>query len=107
MRALRRRGVTAVSFCCANPVAFNVIGLAVMTSEAGLTHTVDPTALRPADVFLAAHAPMPGDPPPCQRLRDGTGIYAELGNPVGKPFSSYTFICPGRRPEIYGYRAPP
>jgi Dolichyl-phosphate-mannose-protein mannosyltransferase len=107
MRALRRRGVTAVSFCCANPVAFNVIGLAVMTTEAGLTHTVDPTALRPADVFLAAHAPMPGDPPPCQRLRDGTGIYAELGNPVGKPFSSYTFICPGRRPEIYGYRAPP
>jgi hypothetical protein len=105
MRGLRRDGVTAVTFCCANPIDFNVIGLSVMTSEAGLGNPVNPAALRPQDVFLAAHSPTPGDPPPCQRLTDGTGIYAELGNPFGKPFSKYTFICPGRRPEIYGYDA--
>jgi 4-amino-4-deoxy-L-arabinose transferase-like glycosyltransferase len=107
MRALGHRGVAAVTFCCANPIDFNVIGLSVMTAEAGLANPVNPAALRPRDVFLAAHAPAPGDPRPCQRLRDGTGIYAELGNPIGKPFSNYTFICPGRRPEIYGYGAPP
>ena len=105
LHALRRDGVTAVTFCCANPIDFNVIGLSVMTSEAGLGNPVNPAALGPKDVFLAAHTPTPGDPPPCQRLRDGTGIYAELGNPIGKPFSQITFICPGRKPEIYGYQA--
>jgi hypothetical protein len=107
MRALRHRGVTAVTFCCANPMDFNVIGLSVVTVEAGVVNPANPVLLRPTDVFLAAHTPMPGDPPPCQRLRDGTGIYAELGNPVGKPFAHYTFICPGQKPEIYGYRGPP
>jgi 4-amino-4-deoxy-L-arabinose transferase-like glycosyltransferase len=102
---LRRDGITAVTFCCANPIDFNVIGLSVMTTEAGLANPVNPAALGPKGVFLAAHTPVPGDPPPCQRLRDGTGIYAELGNPIGKPFSQYTFICPGRKPEIYGYQA--
>jgi hypothetical protein len=76
-----------------------------MTTEAGLANPVNPLALRPQDVFLAAHAPMPGDPPPCQRLSDGTGIYAVLGNPIGTPFSQYRLICPGHRPEIYGYDA--
>jgi hypothetical protein len=106
MRGLRRDGVTAVTFCCANPIDFNVIGLSVMTTEAGLLNPVNPAALRPQDVFLAVHAPiMPGDPPPCQRLSDGAGIYAVLGNPIGKPFSQYTLICPGRKPVIYGYNA--
>jgi uncharacterized membrane protein YsdA (DUF1294 family) len=106
LRGLRRDGVTAVTFCCTNPIDFNVIGLSVMTTEAGLENPVNPAVLRPRDVFLAAHAPVvPGDPPPCQRLSDGAGIYAVLGDPFGKTFSQYTFICPGRRPEIYGYRA--
>ncbi len=99
LSGLRRDGVTAVTFCCANPIDFNVIGLSVMTTEAGLDNPVNPAVLRPQDVFLAAHAPvLPGDPPPCQRLSDGIGIYAVLGDPFGKAFSQYTFICPGRRP---------
>lgn len=105
MRGLRRDGVSAVTFCCANPIDFNVIGLSVMTIETGISNPVNPAALRPQDVFLAVHAPLPSDPPPCQRLSDGTGIYAVLGNPIGTPFSQYKLICPGRRPEIYGYRA--
>ena len=104
LRRLRRHGITRVTFCCANPIDFNVIGLSVMTTEAGLFNPVNPAALGPKDVFLAAHAPAPNDPPPCQRLRSGIGIYAELGDPVGKQFSQYTFICPGHQPEIYGYR---
>jgi 4-amino-4-deoxy-L-arabinose transferase-like glycosyltransferase len=106
LRGLRRAGVTKVTFCCANPVDFNVIGLSVMTTEAGLLNPANPALLGPKDVFLAAHAPiLPSDPPPCQRLRGGVGIYAELGNPFGKQFAQYTFICPGRKPEIYGYHA--
>jgi hypothetical protein len=105
LRGLRHDGVKEVTFCCVNPIDFNVIGLSVMTTEAGLFNPVNPAALSPKGVFLAAHAPVPGDPPPCQRLRGGTGIYAVLGNPIGKPFSQYTFICPGHKPEIYGYRA--
>jgi 4-amino-4-deoxy-L-arabinose transferase-like glycosyltransferase len=105
LRGLRRDGVTAVTFCCANPIDFNVIGLSVMTAEAGLTNPVNPAALRPQDVFLAVHGPEPGSAPPCQTLRGGTGVYPVLGNPIGKPFLQYTLICPGHRPEIYGYDA--
>jgi uncharacterized membrane protein YsdA (DUF1294 family) len=106
LRGLRRAGVTQATFCCANPVDFNVIGLSVMTTEGGLLNPVNPALLGPKGVFLAAHAPiLPSDPPPCQRLRGGVGIYAELGNPFGKQFAQYTFICPGRKPEIYGYHA--
>jgi hypothetical protein len=114
MRGLRRAGVRAVTSCCGleRPEAgidggaeredFNTIGLLVMAHEAGLQYAQQQTELRPTDVFLALHAPIPGAPP-CQRLHDGTGIYAILGNPVGKPFSRYTFICPGRTPAVYGY----
>jgi 4-amino-4-deoxy-L-arabinose transferase-like glycosyltransferase len=107
MRGLRRAGVRAISFCCVNPIDFNLAGLPVFAFEAGLydkgTSTASLESLGPRDVFLLAHGPMPGDPPPCQTLREGTGIYAELGNPLIKPFSQYTFICPGRHPEIYGH----
>jgi 4-amino-4-deoxy-L-arabinose transferase-like glycosyltransferase len=106
LSGLRHYGVKSVTFCCVNPIDFNVIGLSVMTREAGLNNPVNPAALGPKDVFLLAHAPLPGDPPPCQRLLGGTGIYAEFGDPIGKPFSQYTFICPGRKPEIYGYMPP-
>lgn len=105
MKGLHRDGVQAITFCCVNPIDFNVIGLAVMTVEAKVANPANLAALRPQDVFLAAHAPAPGDPPPCQRLSDGTGIYAELGPPVGKPFSQYRLLCPGRHPEVYGYEA--
>jgi Dolichyl-phosphate-mannose-protein mannosyltransferase len=116
LRGLRHEGVRAVAFCCtrerpevgvdggAERPDFNVSGLRVVVREARLKYQEHQAALAPRDVFLAAHAPIPGAPP-CQRLRDGTGIYAVLGNPIGRPFSRYTFICPGRAPPIYGYRA--
>jgi hypothetical protein len=113
MRGLRHHGIRGVAFCCtrerpevgveggANREDFNVSGLRVIVRESGLRYVEEQSALGPRDVFLAAHAPLPGAPP-CQRLRDGTGIYAILGSPIGRTFSQYTFICPGHTPAIYG-----
>jgi len=106
MRELRRAGVKGVAFCCVNPADFDIVGLQLFAIEANLpdlgTSPAELATLGPHDVFLLAHAWMPGEPRPCQTF-DGTGIYAELGNPLIKPFSQYEFICPGRRPEIYGH----
>jgi uncharacterized membrane protein YsdA (DUF1294 family) len=110
MRGLKRAGVRTITFdagSTANSSDFSAYGLTVRATQAGLTPTAvyDPTALGPHDGFMLLHLPHPGDPPPCQRLRDGNGIYVELGNPV-KPFETYTFICPGRLPAIYRRTAP-
>jgi Dolichyl-phosphate-mannose-protein mannosyltransferase len=106
MRGLRRAGVRGVAFCCVNPVDFSIVGLQLFAIEAPITDLGTSPAnlatLGPKDVFLLAHMRVPGDPPPCQTY-EGIGIYAELGNPLIKPFSQYEFICPGRRPEIYGH----
>jgi hypothetical protein len=113
LRGLRREGVRGVAFCCTNERPevgvdggadrpdFNVSGLRVAVREAGLKYIEDQRALGPNDVFLMLHAPVIGAPP-CQRLADGTGIYAVLGSPLGRLFSRYTFICPGRSPLVYG-----
>jgi hypothetical protein len=117
MRGLRSHGVRAFAACCAkgerpegavegnaNRIDFNVSGLVVTGREAGLHYLEQQGEIQSNDVFLAAYPPIPGAPP-CQRLRDGTGIYAILGDPFGRPVSRYTFICPGRTPAVYGYQA--
>jgi hypothetical protein len=110
MRGLKRVGVRTVTFdagSTANSLEFSAYGLTVRAIQAGLTPTpvYDPAALGPRDGFMLLHVPQPGDPPPCQRLGDGSGVYVELGNPV-KPFQTYSFICPGRHPAIYRRTAP-
>ncbi len=106
MRGLRRASIKGVGFCCVNPIDFSIGGLQVFAIEAGITDIgtsdADLATLGPKDVFLLAHMQLPGEPPPCQTY-EGIGIYAELGNPLIKPFSQFEFICPGRRPEIYGH----
>jgi hypothetical protein len=54
---------------------------------------------------MLRHILQPGDPPPCQRLNDGTGVYVVLGSPF-VPFPLYTFICPGHRPLFYKRTGP-
>ncbi len=109
MRGLKRAGIQSITFDAASSDVgdFDTYGLEVRAIQAGLKPTVvyDPTALGPHDAFMLRHFPQPGDAPPCQRLRDGSGVYVELGNPV-KPFETYTLICPGRHPEIYHRTAP-
>lgn len=109
MRGLERAGVRTITFDPGSTDVsdFTVYGLTVRAIQAGLTATssYDPSTLGPDDAFMLRRVPQPGDPPPCQRLEDGSGVYVELGNPV-KPFETYTFICPGRRPDIYKRTAP-
>ncbi len=109
MRGLRRVGVRTVTFDAASSDAidFNTSGLQVLALQAGLqpAWVYDPAGLGPRDAFLLRHFPQAGDPPPCRRLDDGSGVYVVLGNPV-KPFALYTFLCPGRRPLFYKRAGP-
>jgi hypothetical protein len=116
MRGLRRAGVRGVISCCglerpeagvdggAERADFNTVGLLVLAREAGLKYAEKEDDLGQRDVFLTVYPPLNG-PAPCQRLRDGTGIYAILGNPIGRPQAHYTYICPGRTPAVSGYQA--
>ena len=111
MRELKRAGVRTITFdagsAAGNPSTFSTYGLTVRADQAGLpvTAAYDPGALGPHDGFMLLHVPAAGDPPPCQRLPGGEGVYVELGNPV-KPFETDTFICPGRHPEVYARTGP-
>jgi hypothetical protein len=109
MRGLKRSGIRTVTFDAGSTDVsdFTTYGLQVRAIQAGLATTAvyDPGALGPHDAFLLRHSPQPGDPPPCQRLKDGSGVYVELGSPV-KPFETYTFICPRRHPATYARTAP-
>jgi hypothetical protein len=109
MRGLKRIGVHSVTFdaASANDINFNTSGLQVLAIEAGVppTWTYNPAGLGPHDAFVLRRFPQPGDPPPCQRLKDGSGVYVVLGNPI-MPFPLYTFVCPGRTPLTYKRTAP-
>ena len=108
MRGLKRVGVRTITFDAGstNYIDFNTTGLQVLAIEAGLpvTAVYNPGGLGPHDAFMLRHILQPGDPPPCQRLNDGTGVYVVLGYAY-IPFPNYTFICPGHHPLFYK-RAP-
>lgn len=109
MRGLKRAGVRTITFDAGstNVDYFTQYGLEVRAIQAGLTPTsvYDPGGLGPRDAFMLRRVPVPGDPPPCQRLNDGSGIYIALGS-AAKPFELYTFVCAGHHPEIYKRTAP-
>ena len=109
-RGLKRDGVKTVVFDGGSAIVpgFNNVGLTVLALAAGLS--VPPIenfgAMGPYDAFMLRRFPQPGDPPPCQRLNDGSGVYVSLGNPLRWPFDETTFICPGRVPLAYRRTAP-
>jgi uncharacterized membrane protein YsdA (DUF1294 family) len=109
MRELKRAGIRTITFDAGSTDVpdFTTYGLQVRAIQAGLTPTAvyNLSALGPRDAFMLRRILQPGDPPPCQRLNDGSGVYIELGDPV-KPFETYTFICPARHPAIYRRTAP-
>ena len=93
----------------ANEPDFSLLGFAPLAAE--LNVDVQPTPIQtPTSVYLVLHMPKPGDPPPCQRLNDGNGVYAVAGQLTGfdpallrdpnDPRRSYAFVCPGR-PAIF------
>jgi len=109
MRGLKQMGVKTVTFDAgsSDDINFNTSGLQVLATEAGLPFTgvYNPAALGPHDAFVLRHIPQPWDPPPCQRLNDGTGVYVVLGYAY-IPFSNYTFVCPTHHPRVYRRTAP-
>ena len=109
MRGLRAVGVRTVTFDAGSSdvIDYNTQGLQVLAIEAGLppAPTYNPGGLGPHDAFVLRHMPQAGDPPPCQRLNDGSGVYVVLGTAY-VPFVNYTFICPGRHPLAYRRTAP-
>jgi 4-amino-4-deoxy-L-arabinose transferase-like glycosyltransferase len=109
MRGLKRFGVRTVTFDAASSDAidFNTSGLQVLAIEAGVqpTWVYAPAALGPRDAFVLRHILQPGDPSPCRRMKDGSGVYVVVGNPV-MPFELYTFLCPGRKQPTYKRTAP-
>lgn len=109
LRGLKRVGVHSVTFDAAssNDINFNTSGLQVLAYEAGVPPTLvyNPAGLGAHDAFLLRHVPQPGDPPPCRRLKDGSGVYVVLGNAV-IPFELYTFLCPDRKTLFYKRTAP-
>jgi Dolichyl-phosphate-mannose-protein mannosyltransferase len=104
MRGLKRVGVQNITFDAASSddADFNTSGLQVLALQAGLqpTWVYNLGGIGPHDAFMLRHVIQPGDPPPCRRMHDGTGVYVVLGNPI-IPFAQYTFLCPGRQPTYY------
>ena len=109
MRELKRAGVQTITFDAGSTDVsdFTTYGLQVRAIQAGLQPTplYNPSSLGPHGVFMLRHVPGPGDPPPCQRLKDGSGVYVVLGDAF-EPFESYTLLCPKHHPEIYRRTAP-
>jgi hypothetical protein len=110
LTGLKRMGFKHVEFDggSTNSPEFDQSGLSVLSIEAGLPEppSYDLAALKPGDVFIQRHTSAPGDPPPCQMLADGSGVYAEVSNPLSGPFDVMRFVCPGRNPPYYRRTAP-
>jgi hypothetical protein len=109
LRGLHRVGVQQVEFDggSANIPDFSPAGLDALALEAGLpAPPYSFASLGPHDAYVLRHYIVAGDPPPCQRLDDGSGVYVVLGNPQRAPFQELTFICPGRKPMFYKRTAP-
>jgi 4-amino-4-deoxy-L-arabinose transferase-like glycosyltransferase len=109
-RGLKRLGVQSIEFDggSTDSPQFNNAGLVALGTEAGLyvPPINDLSTMGPHDAFVLRHVAVAGDPPPCQVLNDGTGVYVTLGNPLRHPFEEQTWTCPGRVPVTYRRTAP-
>lgn len=112
MKWLHRLGVLRVQlYTGPDELDFNVIGIEAVAATTDVYAYITPWPPSPQNVFVFVHQPRPGDPPPCQRLNDGLGIYVAAGNSVGlqpatlrnpaSPGEAFTFICPSRAPLVY------
>lgn len=112
MQWLHRHGVLrAQLYTGPDELDFNLIGIEALAATADVYAYLTPNPPSPQNVYIFVHTPRPGDPPPCQRLNDGTGIYVAAGNTAGlnpntlsnptAPREAFSFICPGRSPVLY------
>jgi 4-amino-4-deoxy-L-arabinose transferase-like glycosyltransferase len=102
---LRRLGIQLIEFDggSANSPDFNNAGLAAEAQIAGIPVPPenDLPAMTDKDAFVLRRSPVVGDPPPCQRLADGTGVYVVIGNPLVAPFQELHFVCPEFKHPYY------
>lgn len=108
MHGLRRSGIRTIEIGPgAERFDFNQQGLIDFAYASGISvpYPYNPTKLGQHDAYITLRPVQPGDPPPCQRLSDGSGVYVSLGNPT-VAFERRTLICPGRTPAIYRRTAP-
>jgi hypothetical protein len=93
MERAKRDGIEAIAFePNANLANFNHPGLDIVSREAGLGLAIPYDAASPRHVLIAIHEPSPDIPPPCDRMRDGTGVYLSRGPIV--EFEQRDFYCP-------------
>jgi len=104
MGAMRRQGHDTIEFDLSNMYNADIdpLGLDQLATISGLKvpPAYQPQTLGPRDAFMFRHIPVAGDPPPCLRLSDGSGVYIVFGNPL-IPFGDYEFYCPTRTPHLY------
>jgi hypothetical protein len=111
LQALHRRGINSIALDpSANEVDFSSLGIVPVANDAGTNVTLTPAPSR-SFAWLLLHTPRRGEPAPCQRLNDGSGVYVVFGPFAGlnasllrDPTNSsthYTFICPGRPPVTW------
>lgn len=108
LRGLRRLGYDAVAVdgAAADSPDFNGSGIQAFARIAGLgvLTLADPATIPDGAVYLRRRFFGPGAPAPCDRLDDGSSIYAILDN-ASLPPERWTLVCPFRRPPLYGHSA--
>jgi hypothetical protein len=117
MHGLHRLGIRTIAFDGSDSTLdFNNNGLNALGAAAGIA--VPPLAVNaPSNAYLLRRTVRQGDPPPCQRLNDGSGVYVVRGYPFGldaqtltnpgNPRQTFRLICPGRPDVIIQRRASP
>ncbi len=94
-----------------NEIDFNTTGVEPLMATAGIYPALAPLPPSWHNVEVFVHIPREGEPPPCQTLDDGVGIYVARGNTTGlnpvtltnpaSPSQAFTYVCPGRPPVHY------
>ena len=77
---------------------FNLVGLEILSDEAGLSTAPDTHAGKQRQIFLIRRIPNPGDPAPCARLTaygDPYSLYLAR-RPLKGPPSTWRLWCPLR-----------
>jgi 4-amino-4-deoxy-L-arabinose transferase-like glycosyltransferase len=71
----------------------------VLESSSSGTQALDRTAITSTSVTLIHRAVLSGEPPPCTRLSDGTGVWVARRAQTSRRLELY---CPTRDPSYYG-----
>lgn len=102
-RAMHKQGISEVQVDTASsnvPYFAGAQTLKLAGSTGLVARPFEPGTHDLHEAFLLRHPDGAGEPPPCLRLPDGTGLYIVLGYAY-IPFDSYQFYCPTRTPRSY------